>query len=145
MKIYLLIIKYLTFILDSIFPKKQEVFSHDNIISIYQKFNILPSSYHTRYLLPYRNPYIKKAIWNFKYHKSKKEIKTFSDILSDELIAQVVDNVSTLPLRNPVPLLYPPSTSYILGKKSFDHMNILLENVCNLQNIEFPLKFPNCA
>jgi predicted amidophosphoribosyltransferase len=138
MKIYLLIKRCWFFILDSVFPKKSISFQNESIMSIYQRCNILPSSYHTRFLIPYQNSCIKRAIWNFKYYQKETEIKTFSDILSDELIAQLTDNVSTLPLRTPFSLVYPPSTSYMLGTKTFDHMKVLSDMICILQNKDFP-------
>jgi predicted amidophosphoribosyltransferase len=129
MKIYLLIIKHISSLLDLVFPKKKKDFVYKNILKMYQENIILPSSYHTRYLLPYKNPYIKRYIWNFKYHKHEAEMKAFSSILQDEIIALISDTS----IMKPVSLIYPPSSSHQLGQKDFNHMEILL----NTLNSEF--------
>ncbi len=125
MKIYLLIIKYWTYLFDSLFPKKNKSIECEQVLMVYQKDIILPTSYHTRHLLPYKNPYIKRCIWNFKYYKREAEIKTFSTILQDEIIALLSDEL----VMKPTSVIYPPSSSYELGQKDFNHMEVLLKNI----------------
>ena len=134
MKIYLLITKYLNYVLDSVFPKKLRSSIYTTILPIYQRYTIVPSSYRTYSLLPYTNPYIKRIIWNFKFKRKKEETIALSYILYDEIISILSDSI---PKRN-VTLLYPPSSSYVLGKKNFDHMENLSKHLFELQNIKFP-------
>jgi predicted amidophosphoribosyltransferase len=93
---------------------------------------------HFEYLFPYRNTEIKASLLAIKRGKlgSKKKDRShvgafaLAESFSDELIAHISDCVGRLPIAKSLPYLtHVPSSSYALGRKNFDHMEILLTSV----------------
>lgn len=88
------------------------------------------------YFLKYKDPEVKKRIWQFKYYLNQVALTECTYILYDELIAEVSDRVSQIPFCDPYPLIHCPSSTYFKGNKKFDHMKELVCKFDELQNPE---------
>lgn len=88
------------------------------------------------YFLKYKDPEVKKRIWQFKYYLNQVALAECTYILYDELIAEVSDRVSQIPFCDPYPLIHCPSSTYFKGNKKFDHMKELVCKFDELQNPE---------
>ncbi len=75
--------------------------------------------------MPYKEPEIRRAVWNFKYYLHKESLRLFACIMVDELVAHLTNRLTDLPLSSPALLIYSPSSSYCAGKKAFDQMREL--------------------
>jgi hypothetical protein len=95
------------------------------------------------YFMKYKNPLVKKAIWQFKYYLNPQAFMECTYILYDELVAEVSDRVTRIPFRGPSPLIHCPSSTYFKGEKKFDHMKELTLALENLQDPAMPF-FISC-
>lgn len=86
------------------------------------------------YFMEYKNPAIKKILWQFKYYLKPQAIRQYTYILYDELVAEASDRITRIPFCNPLPLIHCPSSTYFKGRKSFDHMKELLLAFDVMQN-----------
>lgn len=88
------------------------------------------------YFLKYKDPEVKKQIWQFKYYLNHVALTECTYILYDELIAEVSDRVGQIPFSDSCPLIHCPSSTHFKGNKKFDHMKELVCRFDDLQNPE---------
>lgn len=74
------------------------------------------------HFLPYQNPTVKNLIWQMKYHSDEMAIRFCADIFYDEIVTGLSESISALPFNKKVALISIPSSSFVRGEKSYDHM-----------------------
>jgi predicted amidophosphoribosyltransferase len=84
-------------------------------------------------LFHYKNPAIKRSIWNAKYYKDPACLDFLAGAWSDELISDMTDRVGGFSLSQLARklILHPPSSSHAKGEKDFDQMILLVEKMIN--------------
>lgn len=139
-------------IIDALMPVRQKSAAFPDNLSrtIHAKneariFSPAPYSYcedgpdgFTRALFPYRDPDIKRFIWNLKYRLSPESTVIIGRILADELIADLGDTLSHLPLNGPAYIIYAPSSAFASGKRADDQMKIVALAAEGTQNAACP-------
>lgn len=91
-----------------------------------------------RSLLPYQDKIIKKLVWDFKYYLKPYAMRFCSNLLCDELVAEMSDRVCTIPFSGPRLIVHCPSSTFFKGEKRFDHMKELLCLIEAQQNSDQP-------
>lgn len=91
--------------------------------------NIDSNLYSLKWILTYRNSYIKDSVWALKYNRNPHAIYFFSSILYDEIIAEQSDRISSFAL--PCTLLTISSSAYILKEKNWDQMSDIASTIYN--------------
>lgn len=70
----------------------------------------------------YKDPLMKRLVWDFKYKLDPVALESFTEVMADEIIARLSD---TLIDMRPSLLVYAPSSSFASSKRKWDQMKEL--------------------
>jgi predicted amidophosphoribosyltransferase len=150
MKNILILIKKIGYLLrvviEIIFPKREEFGEREGSSDRNTLNTSTPTTYRCKpdiyanitYFMKYKDPLVKKRLWQFKYYLNPTSLLWCTYILYDELIAEASDRIDTIPFSRPILLLHCPSSTYFKGGKKFDHMKELTLMFGRLQNLSEP-------
>jgi predicted amidophosphoribosyltransferase len=86
----------------------------------------------------YKDAFMKRCLWDFKYYLEPDAISFIADVYSDEMIAILSDTVNMLPLGAPAYIIHAPSSSFTSGKRAWDQMHELSKTIAARMNIDNP-------
>ncbi|MEO8637667.1 MAG: phosphoribosyltransferase family protein [Candidatus Taylorbacteria bacterium] len=75
-------------------------------------------------LFEYRHPLVREAIWQIKYKGNRKITKLLSEILYEEIVAEIEDRALFENFKNPL-LIPVPTSKKRLQKRGFNQMELL--------------------
>lgn len=140
------LIRPLGLALELVLPKKahkasaRSSSSGSSSISDYQREACMIELNGTISLLKYKNPSVRSLIWDFKYYLKPYALNLCTDIMYDELVADMSDRVAMIPFHGSTTCLviHCPSSTFFKGEKAFDHMKELLTKAERYLNPDAP-------